>query len=51
MVRNHLPVFAELYVVSDLHLGGEKTTDSNFQIFNRGNRLAGLIDRIAATAR
>lgn len=46
---NYLPVFAELYVVSDIHLGGEKTTDSNFQIFNRGDRLAGLIDRITAT--
>ncbi len=44
----YLPVFDELYVVSDLHLGGEKTTDSNFQIFNRGDRLAGFIDLIAS---
>jgi UDP-2,3-diacylglucosamine pyrophosphatase LpxH len=48
MKPTYLPVFAELYVVSDLHLGGEKTADSNFQIFNRGDRLAGLIDRIAS---
>lgn len=44
----YLPIFSELYVVSDLHLGGEKTADSNFQIFNRGDRLAGLIDRLAS---
>ena len=35
----YLPVFAELYAVSDLHMGGQKTPDTNFQIFNRGERL------------
>ena len=47
-MANYLPVFAELYAVSDLHMGGQKTADSNFQIFNRGDRLAGLIDYVAA---
>jgi UDP-2,3-diacylglucosamine pyrophosphatase LpxH len=36
--------FDELYVVSDLHLGGEE----DFQIFDRGDALAGLIDFLAA---
>ena len=35
-----LPQFDELYVVSDLHLGGE----SGHQIFNSGAELARLID-------
>lgn len=37
-----LPQFDELYVVSDLHLGGT----AGFQIFNSGRELAGLIDRL-----
>ena len=35
-----LPQFEELYVISDLHLGGE----SGHQIFNSGTELARLID-------
>ena len=40
----YLPTYAELYAVSDIHMGGEKTSTDNFQIFNRGERLAGFID-------
>lgn len=47
-MQTHLPVFAELYAVSDLHMGGRKSGDLNFQIFNRGPRLAGFIDQVAA---
>lgn len=36
--------FQELYVVSDLHMGGEP----GFQIFNRGPRLAAFVDYVAA---
>lgn len=39
-----LPQFDELYVISDLHLGGE----SGHQIFNSGNELARLIDYLRA---
>ena len=42
-----LPAFAELYAISDIHLGGTKTAAGNFQIFHRGDRLAGFIDRVA----
>lgn len=35
--------FQELYVVSDLHMGG----DPEFQIFNRGRRLAAFIRHVA----
>ena len=38
------PQFDELYVVSDLHLGGP----SDFQIFNSGTELAALIDLLRA---
>lgn len=38
------PQFDELYVVSDLHLGGP----SDFQIFNSGVELAALIDHLRA---
>ncbi|PQP35150.1 hypothetical protein C6A37_04055 [Desulfobacteraceae bacterium SEEP-SAG9] len=44
---NHLPSFGELYVVSDIHLGGRRHNQDNFQIFNRGKRLGNLIDHIA----
>jgi len=37
------PQYQELYVVSDLHMGGP----SGFQIFNRGRRLAAFIDHVA----
>jgi UDP-2,3-diacylglucosamine pyrophosphatase LpxH len=36
--------FDELYVVSDIHMGGKP----GFQIFNRGRRLGAFIDRVAA---
>ncbi len=37
------PVFDELYVISDLHMGGTKEGTRNFRIFNRGDRLARFI--------
>ena len=40
------PQFDELYVVSDLHLGGP----SDFQIFNSGAELAALINHLRASA-
>ena len=39
-----IPQFDELYVVSDLHLGGP----SDFQIFNSGTELASLIELLRA---
>lgn len=39
-----LQSFDELYVISDLHLGGKK----GFQIFNQGDTLAAFIKRLAA---
>jgi UDP-2,3-diacylglucosamine pyrophosphatase LpxH len=39
-----VPSFDDLYVVSDLHLGGKP----GFQIFNQGNRLAAVIERLAS---
>src|SRR5262249_54774859 len=35
--------YDELWVVSDLHMGGERSPGRNFQIFNRGARLANFI--------
>jgi len=43
----YLPSFGELYVVSDIHLGGRRNNQQDFQIFNRGQRLGNLIDHIA----
>lgn len=43
-----LPRYDELWVVSDIHMGGERTADRNFQIFRRGARLAAVIDRLKA---
>jgi UDP-2,3-diacylglucosamine pyrophosphatase LpxH len=37
------PHFDEIYVVSDIHMGGE----TSFQIFNRGARLASLVRHVA----
>lgn len=37
------PTFDELYVVSDLHMGGRRNGDANFQIFDRGRRLANVV--------
>ncbi len=42
--------FDELHVVSDLHLGGEKTPTENFQIFKHGKRLGDFIERLAKKA-
>lgn len=41
------PKYDELYVVSDLHMGGTKNADRDFQIFNRGTRLGELITHLA----
>lgn len=41
------PIYSELYVVSDIHLGGRRDAQDNFQIFNRGERLGNLIRYIA----
>lgn len=40
------PKYDELYVVSDLHMGGTKNADRDFQIFNRGARLGKLITHL-----
>ncbi len=42
-----MKIFDELYVVSDIHLGGEKNESGNFQIFKQGDRLGGFITQIA----
>ena len=44
--------YDELYVVSDLHFGGERdeARNLNFQIFDQGAELAGLIRHVAARA-
>ena len=39
--------YDELYVISDIHLGGENTGTQNFQIFKYGKRLGGFITEIA----
>lgn len=41
--------YDELYVISDIHLGGEKTGKGDFQIFKYGKRLAGFIKEITTT--
>jgi UDP-2,3-diacylglucosamine pyrophosphatase LpxH len=41
-----VPQFDELYVISDLHLGGP----ANFQIFNSGTELERLIDYLRTTS-
>lgn len=41
------PHYDELYVISDIHMGGTKTEAKNFQIFNRGLRLSKLINKLA----
>jgi len=38
--------YDELYAISDIHLGGKKTNDRNFQIFKYGDRLTKFIRRI-----
>ena len=39
--------FDELYVISDLHMGGRRDADQNFQIFNQGGRLGKFIEHVA----
>ena len=41
------PAFDELWVVSDLHMGGRRDADQNLQAFNQGPRLAKLIAHAA----
>jgi UDP-2,3-diacylglucosamine pyrophosphatase LpxH len=43
-----LPSYDELWVVSDLHMGGSKTGANDFQIFHRGPRLAALIRHVGS---
>ncbi len=38
--------FDQLYAISDIHLGGKKTNEHNFQIFKYGDRLAKFIRRV-----
>jgi len=42
-MSDHLPAFHDLYVISDLHMGGEP----GFQILRETERLAGFIRRLA----
>ena len=42
--------FDILHVISDLHLGGVKNTEKNFQVFNQGKRLGEFIDNLAQEA-
>ena len=44
---SHLPKYDELYVISDLHMGGSKNSERDFQIFNRGTRLGNFINHLA----
>lgn len=46
-MSDHLPLFENLYVVSDIHMGGRRNGQDNFQIFNRGQRLGNLIDHVS----
>ena len=41
------PSVDELYVVSDIHMGGRKDGEEDFQIFNRGPRLGAFIRHVA----
>ncbi|UCF17248.1 MAG: metallophosphoesterase [Phycisphaerales bacterium] len=43
----HLPLYEHLYAVSDIHMGGRRDSEKNFQIFDRGQRLGNLIDHIS----
>lgn len=43
-----LPRYADLWVVSDIHMGGERDAERNFQIFHRGKRLASFVDSLIA---
>ncbi len=37
------PRFSELYVISDIHMGGKQDQSRDFQVFHRGVRLANLV--------
>jgi len=38
-----LPIYDELWAISDIHMGGEKSKAKDFQIFCRGERLGNFI--------
>ena len=38
-----VPNYDELWAISDIHMGGERSATRNFQIFNRGQRLGHFI--------
>ncbi len=42
-----LPQYDELWVISDIHMGGERSAGRNFQIFHRGARLTKFIRQLA----
>ena len=41
------PTFEKVYVISDIHMGGQRNGEDNFQVFNQGTRLARFIRQIA----
>ena len=41
------PTFEKVYVISDIHMGGQRNDEDNFQVFNQGTRLARFIRQIA----
>ena len=41
------PTFDKVYVISDIHMGGQRDGEDNFQVFNQGTRLAHFIRHIA----
>ncbi len=45
-MERYLQNYDQLFVVSDLHMGGEKTPRGNFQVFNKGKRLAAFIRHV-----
>ncbi|MEW6599699.1 MAG: metallophosphoesterase [Nitrospirota bacterium] len=45
------PSYGGIYVISDIHLGGRRDSQENFQIFNRGERLGNLIRHITEQRR
>ena len=44
-MASYPPIFDELWVVSDVHMGGDYR---GFQVFSRGQRLSNLIDHVTA---
>jgi UDP-2,3-diacylglucosamine pyrophosphatase LpxH len=41
------PTFEKVYVISDIHMGGQRNDEDNFQVFNQGKRLARFLIQIA----